>query len=135
MISVLVQSFLSVFFFFQAEDGIRDFHVTGVQTCALPIYEAREEQPHRELRVRQAGAGGLVLALERVDRHRSPYSDAGSMAQPDTPTSKTTAPATAIHRWKITPYPISGRPRAATNGNKDWPGRWIACPPSPWPSP
>src|SRR5690606_40138544 len=28
---------LSVSFFFQAEDGIRDFHVTGVQTCALPI--------------------------------------------------------------------------------------------------
>src|SRR5207302_10953009 len=27
-----------LFFFFQAEDGIRDFHVTGVQTCALPIY-------------------------------------------------------------------------------------------------
>src|SRR5690606_31351643 len=26
--------------FFQAEDGIRDFHVTGVQTCALPIYQA-----------------------------------------------------------------------------------------------
>src|SRR5690606_40583465 len=25
--------------FFQAEDGIRDFHVTGVQTCALPIYQ------------------------------------------------------------------------------------------------
>src|SRR5690606_32899894 len=24
-------------FFFQAEDGIRDFHVTGVQTCALPM--------------------------------------------------------------------------------------------------
>src|SRR5437870_11554824 len=27
----------SFFFFFQAEDGIRDGHVTGVQTCALPI--------------------------------------------------------------------------------------------------
>ena len=26
-----------VFFFFQAEDGIRDTSVTGVQTCALPI--------------------------------------------------------------------------------------------------
>src|SRR5690606_40784235 len=26
------------FFFFQAEDGIRYFHVTGVQTCALPIF-------------------------------------------------------------------------------------------------
>src|SRR2546421_6588751 len=29
-----------VFFFFQAEDGIRDLIVTGVQTCALPIYPA-----------------------------------------------------------------------------------------------
>src|SRR5437763_3642247 len=29
---------LSRFFFFQAEDGIRDTSVTGVQTCALPIY-------------------------------------------------------------------------------------------------
>src|SRR5690606_40710171 len=28
---------ITIFFFFQAEDGIRDFHVTGVQTCALPI--------------------------------------------------------------------------------------------------
>ena len=28
-----------VFFFFQAEDGIRDHCVTGVQTCALPIYD------------------------------------------------------------------------------------------------
>src|SRR5690606_7461152 len=31
-------SFACDFFFFQAEDGIRDFHVTGVQTCALPIF-------------------------------------------------------------------------------------------------
>src|SRR5207302_7335651 len=32
-------------FFFQAEDGIRDFHVTGVQTCALPIcFESEDEQ-------------------------------------------------------------------------------------------
>src|SRR5256885_13324765 len=28
------------FFFFQAEDGIRDYKVTGVQTCALPIFPA-----------------------------------------------------------------------------------------------
>src|SRR5690606_40572965 len=32
--------FFSFVFFFQAEDGIRDFHVTGVQTCALPISRA-----------------------------------------------------------------------------------------------
>src|SRR5207253_6680277 len=30
------------FFFFQAEDGIRDGHVTGVQTCALPILSSTE---------------------------------------------------------------------------------------------
>src|SRR5690606_40068108 len=36
-------------FFFQAEDGIRDFHVTGVQTCALPIFDR----------------GVLLLALRR----------------------------------------------------------------------
>src|SRR5256885_4406530 len=28
----------TLFFFFQAEDGIRDYKVTGVQTCALPIF-------------------------------------------------------------------------------------------------
>src|SRR3989454_7275667 len=33
------------FFFFQAEDGIRDYKVTGVQTCALPIYPARDPRP------------------------------------------------------------------------------------------
>src|SRR5256885_9596769 len=31
-------------FFFQAEDGIRDYKVTGVQTCALPILEERRLQ-------------------------------------------------------------------------------------------
>src|SRR5437773_5752512 len=33
--------FLLFFFFFQAEDGIRDRDVTGVQTCALPIFEIK----------------------------------------------------------------------------------------------
>ena len=35
----LAESWVRVFFFFfcQAEDGIRDYKVTGVQTCALPI--------------------------------------------------------------------------------------------------
>src|SRR2546427_8028507 len=41
------------FFFFQAEDGIRDLTVTGVQTCALPIsedVERVEEREHLEVR-------------------------------------------------------------------------------------
>src|SRR5690606_40495662 len=36
---------LSLAFFFQAEDGIRDFHVTGVQTCALPIFAEMLGEP------------------------------------------------------------------------------------------
>src|SRR5256885_7387383 len=42
MLSILLPSFLVVFiFFFQAEDGIRYYKVTGVQTCALPICTTR----------------------------------------------------------------------------------------------
>src|SRR5260370_10026733 len=46
-----------VFFFFQAEDGIRDSSVTGVQTCALPIYFARATIGHPRL-LRGAGPVG-----------------------------------------------------------------------------
>src|SRR5256885_7306771 len=56
---VLIFQFL--FFFFQAEDGIRDYKVTGVQTCALPIsppctYRARRSRGRRPRR-RRGGAG------------------------------------------------------------------------------
>src|SRR5256885_4314915 len=44
------------FFFFQAEDGIRDYKVTGVQTCALPIFAAAGE------RDRARAVGGLHIA-------------------------------------------------------------------------
>src|SRR2546430_10796116 len=36
---------LSAVFFFQAEDGIRDLTVTGVQTCALPIFRIQRRCP------------------------------------------------------------------------------------------
>src|SRR5256886_11832135 len=39
-----------LFFFFQAEDGIRDLTVTGVQTCALPIYRDAAERLRRHVR-------------------------------------------------------------------------------------
>src|SRR5256885_8773563 len=35
------ESVVELFFFFQAEDGIRDYKVTGVQTCALPISKSQ----------------------------------------------------------------------------------------------
>src|ERR1022692_2867353 len=53
------------FFFFQAEDGIRDYKVTGVQTCALPISVVAV----RQLRGGDgdAGGGGRPTAGERRD--------------------------------------------------------------------
>src|SRR5690625_6248856 len=42
----LYSTFNFDFFFFQAEDGIRDGHVTGVQTCALPISLTEPENWH-----------------------------------------------------------------------------------------
>src|SRR5256885_3976433 len=42
-VSVELFGCVYVFFFFQAEDGIRDYKVTGVQTCALPISESYTE--------------------------------------------------------------------------------------------
>src|SRR5256884_5295976 len=44
---VQIVSMHSLFFFFQAEDGIRDVAVTGVQTCALPIYAVADGRAAR----------------------------------------------------------------------------------------
>src|SRR5690349_22973111 len=58
-----------VFFFFQAEDGIRDLYVTGVQTCALPIFrlvlvERDSETPGELVQVRE-----LAVALVVGEEH------------------------------------------------------------------
>src|SRR2546430_3305102 len=52
------------FFFFQAEDGIRDLTVTGVQTCALPISRGHLRGSSRCLcpRARRPTSGGLGRA-------------------------------------------------------------------------
>src|SRR5260221_9024244 len=50
------------FFFFQAEDGIRDHCVTGVQTCALPILEGSVEMACRGV------MGGDLLGDRSFDR-------------------------------------------------------------------
>src|SRR2546430_9508844 len=52
---------LRLFFFFQAEDGIRDLTVTGVQTCALPI--SALHVPVRDRNGRLLVDGGLVANL------------------------------------------------------------------------
>src|SRR5437879_9333205 len=61
-----------MFFFFQAEDGIRDTSVTGVQTCALPIYrdqqhDVRVEPLEREREEGEVHAEHEELAVGEVD--------------------------------------------------------------------
>src|SRR5688572_32494990 len=75
------------FFFFQAEDGIRDLTVTGVQTCALPIYSLAHQAGERvgfaeirrvsQIRQHARAHGGVAVAgaavpvigrLARLDR-------------------------------------------------------------------
>src|SRR5690349_24940554 len=54
-----------LFFFFQAEDGIRDLYVTGVQTCALPIF-ARRGDVQRGRAVEPGRWGGAAGAEQHV---------------------------------------------------------------------
>src|SRR5256885_5909456 len=56
----------SIVFFFQAEDGIRDYKVTGVQTCALPISHRQGAQLGRALAPRR-----LLLRPRRIERPRA----------------------------------------------------------------
>src|SRR5215204_1281241 len=53
---------INVFFFFQAEDGIRDHCVTGVQTCALPIWPNAASMPPVSKSIGGCWAGGGAAA-------------------------------------------------------------------------
>src|SRR5690606_41209976 len=57
-----------VSFFFQAEDGIRDFHVTGVQTYALPICLRARRRVHELLRLVLRPAAVEPADVGRTDR-------------------------------------------------------------------
>src|SRR5256885_3600619 len=64
-------------FFFQAEDGIRDYKVTGVQTCALPISgrsACTRDRPWRRRRPGHPNAAGrswmLLLVAAELEAHR-----------------------------------------------------------------
>src|SRR5438046_9927543 len=67
--------FFFFFFFFQAEDGIRDWSVTGVQTCALPISAGRPSSDEHAV-VRRGGdadsraAGFPARELRRSEERR-----------------------------------------------------------------
>src|SRR5690606_40178832 len=66
--SLAIYEFHRTLLLIQAEDGIRDFHVTGVQTCALPI----SGRARRVVQAREHGARAVGRAVDverRVVRH------------------------------------------------------------------
>src|SRR3712207_8742183 len=66
-----VKKLCLIFFFFQAEDGIRDIGVTGVQTCALPISTgwAREAPGRSTAAARPGGATPGGTPMTSTDNH------------------------------------------------------------------
>src|SRR3989454_797104 len=80
--------YFMVFFFFQAEDGIRDYKVTGVQTCALPISRSLSVAPGRRDPARSHEVSPVDPRLLRRDgaRRRGDHSErqrrGGSAARP-----------------------------------------------------
>src|SRR5687768_17621301 len=71
----MLQRFYSCFvffFFFQAEDGIRDVAVTGVQTCALPIYEGLCQARRFRARTRAVELGVIRLLQLLAERAGPP---------------------------------------------------------------
>src|SRR5690606_40167303 len=66
-------------FFFQAADGIRDFHVTGVQTCALPIWRGPDRRPDDAGGAHHRGAdlGAADLRGPRTARGRVAHTGTG----------------------------------------------------------
>src|SRR3954449_4933525 len=59
-----------VFFFFQAEDGIGEESVTGVQTCALPIYsdDSQPDQPGLQRRAEHVELGEETAGYRSEER-------------------------------------------------------------------
>src|SRR5256885_6201245 len=66
--------FRCAFFFFQAEDGIRDYKVTGVQTCALPI-SGRGHPDLPEAEARSSGRPGFRDAGGESGLHAAGQAD------------------------------------------------------------
>src|SRR2546427_7761527 len=95
--------YVVLFFFFQAEDGIRDLTVTGVQTCALPI-----------------------LAPVRVLAHRGPpASDGGGAPEPELAPSFLLGPLHSRRRLALSGYARRSRKRSEERRvGKECRSRW-----------
>src|SRR5205807_5465969 len=66
-----MRSYSVLSFFFQAEDGIRDYKVTGVQTCALPIFPKTATNQPRKWRRRCFRRRSPWIPLRNREANRS----------------------------------------------------------------
>src|SRR5699024_11860926 len=102
-------------FFFQAEDGIRDRNVTGVQTCALPIFSAAmdtvTESPLAIAMARYGGLGVIHRNLSITDQasevDKVKRNESGMITDP-----VTISPDVTLSQWDdlCARYQISGLP-------------------------
>src|SRR5713226_270097 len=79
------------FFFFQAEDGIRDGRVTGVQTCALPIYRRGRCPPRHHEQESKLASGETSISWNRPVVRSAPQQrlyTAGEGSDPSTSNSE-----------------------------------------------
>src|SRR5690606_40420202 len=115
-----------VFFFFQAEDGIRDFHVTGVQTCALPISDIMNPGDYdpssliaQATAAREAGADLVVATIHwGVEYQLAPNVEQEAMAQ-------ALAESGQID-LVVGTHPHVPQPYALLDGGPDGSGMWVA---------
>src|SRR2546422_4600906 len=95
-----------MFFFFQAEDGIRDVAVTGVQTCALPICRVLAEERRDELTPdpeREVGSERVLVgdAANPVGAEQACHRAAPSRRRPPIGSSDLISTVTCTLRWSV----------------------------------
>src|SRR5205807_5928385 len=103
--------------FFQAEDGIRDYKVTGVQTCALPIFSSLSLTPPASTSPARIGCSMLPLRSPSTAANLSVYSPGGRLA-PATYSSGAGTPLTAGARRS------EERRVGKECGSRWWPGQY-----------
>src|SRR5256884_8350151 len=97
--SIGYMCYILLFFFFQAEDGIRDVAVTGVQTCALPIY-------------RRAGVVASLGQTVHLDIVLAPASAAEQVtvnAQPSSLDPSQSSVVSTVDQERIEELPVRSR--------------------------
>src|SRR2546422_3673975 len=109
--------FAEIYFFFQAEDGIRDVAVTGVQTCALPISSGREVGQEGSIEAFGRANDDCEGAVRRNEQRGAPQGllQKRLVAQHRAELLGPFVPDDSARQW--------AKPRAVSAGENESPGR------------